>query len=860
MALPPNMVAPGLDLDDTAGLPDVEIAIDAPMEFPGGAEVIEDGMGGATVQPMNFQEEMMAQEELIPFDANLAEFMDEGDLGALSSELRGLYEDDLESRSEWEEAYVKGLDLLGIKMDERSTPFEGASGLTHPLVAESVTQFQAQAYKELLPSGGPVKTGVLGAKTPEREAQATRVKDFMNYQITEVMEEYDPDMDQLLYYLPLSGSTFKKVYFDATRQRAVAKFIPAQDLVVPYSASDLTTANRVTHVLRMDENEVRKLQVSGMYRDVDLQTSDNLEENPVRQKVNELEGLSKNYSEDVLTILEIHADLDIEGFEDINQETGEPTGIRLPYIVTIDESSGQILSIRRNYAMDDMLRRKRPYFVHYKFTPGLGFYGFGMIHMIGGLGRAATSLLRQLIDAGTLANLPAGFKARGVRVRNSDEPLQPGEWRDIDAPGGSIRDAIVPLPYKEPSATLAQMLGGLVNDGRRFISLADQSVSDMGKDTPVGTTVAMLERGMKVMSAIHKRLHYAQKTEFRLLARIFAENLPPMYPYEVTGAPQEVKVEDFDARIDVLPVSDPNIFSMAQRVTLAQTQLQLAQSNPEMHNLHAAYRRMYQALEVQNIDEVLPPPPPPPQPTPQDPAMENGGMLMGQPQQAFPEQDHEAHIEAHMSLLSLPMVQEAPPVMAGLHSHILQHIGMAARERVDREMKSLAEESTMQQVDQMKVSMEEQGQQLQLMVQTGAIDSATAQQMAQQQQQQMQQQMQPPEQFAPEQVESRVAQVEVELIKALMPMMTAGTEEEDPLVGIRMQELSIKEMEAQHKLAIDQAKLELDGMKIEQRAVTDAARLELQEQVADDRSDVNRERIDVQRQAMEQRNANQTGE
>jgi len=603
MALPPNMVVPGLDLDDTAGLPDVEIPIDVPMEFPDGAEIIEDGEGGAIVQAIR-EGEMEIPDEAIPFDANLAEVLDDGTLGELSSELRASYNEDLDSRDEWEETYVKGLDLLGLKTEERTTPFEGASGITHPMISESVTQFQAQAYKELLPAGGPVRTNVLGLQNAEREEQANRVKDFMNYQITEVMEEYDPDMDQMLFYLPLSGSTFKKVYFDQTRQRAVAKFIPAQDLVVPYSASDLATSTRVTHVLRMDENDVRKMQVAQVYRDVDLQTSSDTEEDPVKQKVNELEGISKNYSDDVLTILEMHVELDLERFEDLDPETGEPTGIRLPYVVTIDESSGKVLAIRRNYDMTDPLKRKRQYFVHYKFMPGLGFYGFGLVHMIGGLGRAATSLLRQLIDAGTLANLPAGFKARGVRVRNSDEPLQPGEFRDIDAPGGSIRDAIVPLPYKEPSATLAQLLGGLVNDGRRFVALADQQMSDMNQETPVGTTVAMLERGMKVMSAIHKRMHYAQRTEFRLLARIFAENLPPMYPYEVAGAPQQVKMQDFDARIDVLPVSDPNIFSMSQRVTLAQTQLQLAQSNPQMHNLHAAYRRMYQALEVQNIDAV----------------------------------------------------------------------------------------------------------------------------------------------------------------------------------------------------------------------------------------------------------------
>ena len=839
MALPPNMVVPGLNLDDTAGLPELEVQVDAPIEFPNGAEVMDDGEGGAIVQALEAMGAMPSQEELIPFDANLAEFLDESVLGELSSELRALYEEDLDSRSEWEEAYVKGLDLLGIKTEDRSTPFEGASGIVHPMVAESVTQFQAQAYKELLPSGGPVRTQVLGAQTPEREAQAARVKDFMNYQIMEVMHEYDPDMDQLLYYLPLSGSTFKKVYFDVTRNRPVSKFIPAQDLVVPYSASDLMTASRVTHVLRMDLNDVRKMQVAGAYRDVELTGGDDEEENPVKQKVNELEGLSKNYSDDVLTILEMHVDLDLEGFEDLDQ-MGEPSGIKLPYIVTVDETSGKVLSVQRNYSQDDPMMLKRQFFVHYKFTPGLGFYGFGMIHMIGGLGRAATSLLRQLIDAGTLANLPGGFKARGIRVRNDDEPMQPGEWRDIDAPGGSIRDAIIPLPYKEPSGTLAQMLGGLVNDGRRFVSLADQQTSDMGKDAPVGTTVALLERGMKVMSAIHKRLHYAQKSEFRLLARIFAENLPPVYPYEVAGAPSQIKAQDFDARIDVLPVSDPNIFSMAQRVTLAQTQLQLAQSNPQMHNLHAAYRRMYQALEVQNIDEILPPPPPPP--PPQDPAVENGAIINGQVPQAFPQQDHDAHIQAHLALLELDVLQNAPPVLASLFNHILQHISMKAREMVDKELSALQEEA------------QQPMQQIQLLMQTGQIDPATAQQLAAQQQ--------PAAQYTPEQIEARVAQVEAELIKEITPLLSFKGEadaQKDPLVEIRMKELSIKEMEAQHKLAIDQAKLEIEGMKVEQRAVTDAARLELQEQIADERNDVNRERIDMQRQAVEQRNASQEG-
>ena len=516
MALPPSPPSSLIDSGLMQGgpneeLPSVDIEIPQAEDFAGGAEVIEDGAGGAIVQAL---ESMMDETEVVTeeydHDANLAEVLPEGILGEISSDLREKYEDDLESSSQWREAYTKGLDLLGINYQERTQPFQGASGVTHPLISESVTQFQAQAYKELLPAGGPVRTQVMGAQTPEREAQAVRVKDFMNYQIMEVMEEFDPDMDQMLFYLPLSGSTFKKIYFDGPRDRAVSKFIGAEDLIIPYTATDLTTAPRVTHVLRMDENELRKMQVAQVFRDVDLSTSD-LEDDPVRDKIDKLEGVSKSYSDDVYSILEMHVNLDIEGFEDVDQE-GEPTGIKLPYIVTLDHGSGDILAIRRNYDADDPFKRKRQYFVHYKFLPGLGFYGFGLIHMIGGLGRAATSILRQLIDAGTLANLPSGFKARGIRIRNDDEPLSPGEFRDIDAPGGDIRGSIIPLPFKEPSATLAQLLGSLIEGGRRFISIADQQVSNMSQDLPVGTTVARLERGMKVMSAIHKRLHYAKKT------------------------------------------------------------------------------------------------------------------------------------------------------------------------------------------------------------------------------------------------------------------------------------------------------------------------------------------------------------
>ena len=656
MSVPPDRM---MGMVDSAleAVPGMEVELPQVEDFAGGAEIMEDGAGGAIIQAlMGGAGGAEVQAEQYDHNANLAEVLDDSILGEISSELREHFETDQDSRSEWEDGYTKGLDLLGVKYQERTQPFQGASGVTHPIISESVTQFQAQAYKELLPAGGPVRTNIMGAKTPEVEDQATRVKNYMNFMITEVMEEFDPDTDQMLFYLPLSGSTFKKVYYDETKQRPVSRFVPAEDLVVPYTASDLATASRITHVLRMDENQIRKLQVAGVYRDVDVSADYESYEDEVKQKVRELDGVERNDIDEQLTVLEVHTDLDIEGFEDTDQ-TGEPTGIKLPYIVTLDLGSGEILAIRRNYAEGDPLKRKQQYFVHYKFLPGLGFYGFGLIHMIGGLGKAVTSILRQLIDAGTLANLPSGFKARGIRIRNDDEPLSPGEFRDIDAPGGDIRNSIIPLPFKEPSATLAQLLGVLVESGRRFVSIADQQVSNMNQEMPVGTTVAMLERGMKVMSAIHKRLHYAQKTEFRLIASVIRDYLPPNYPYQVTGADQNIKQADFDDRIDVIPVSDPNIFSMAQRVTLAQTQLQLAQSNPQMHNLHAAYKRMYQALEVQNIDEILPPPP---QPQPTDPSIENARALAGEMLQAFPQQDHDAHMSNHIQFMQLPLVQASP--------------------------------------------------------------------------------------------------------------------------------------------------------------------------------------------------------
>ena len=796
MSVPPDRM---MGMVDSAleAVPGMEVELPQVEDFAGGAEIMEDGAGGAIIQAlMGGAGGAEVQAEQYDHNANLAEVLDDSILGEISSELREHFETDQDSRSEWEDGYTKGLDLLGVKYQERTQPFQGASGVTHPIISESVTQFQAQAYKELLPAGGPVRTNIMGAKTPEVEDQATRVKNYMNFMITEVMEEFDPDTDQMLFYLPLSGSTFKKVYYDETKQRPVSRFVPAEDLVVPYTASDLATASRITHVLRMDENQIRKLQVAGVYRDVDVSADYESYEDEVKQKVRELDGVERNDIDEQLTVLEVHTDLDIEGFEDTDQ-TGEPTGIKLPYIVTLDLGSGEILAIRRNYAEGDPLKRKQQYFVHYKFLPGLGFYGFGLIHMIGGLGKAVTSILRQLIDAGTLANLPSGFKARGIRIRNDDEPLSPGEFRDIDAPGGDIRNSIIPLPFKEPSATLAQLLGVLVESGRRFVSIADQQVSNMNQEMPVGTTVAMLERGMKVMSAIHKRLHYAQKTEFRLIASVIRDYLPPNYPYQVTGADQNIKQADFDDRIDVIPVSDPNIFSMAQRVTLAQTQLQLAQSNPQMHNLHAAYKRMYQALEVQNIDEILPPPP---QPQPTDPSIENARALAGEMLQAFPQQDHDAHMSNHIQFMQLPLVQASPQAYGMFLGHLQEHVAFKARELI-----------------------QEQVQQAQMQAQMQGV----------------------PFQMAPEDIEDAVAQLEAQLNAQMLQALIPQGDQQDPLVAIRQQELAIKAMESERKAEKDEIDAQLEQQKLMQKAATDAARIESQEDIANQRAAVNMERIRV---------------
>mgnify|MGYP003649372726 FL=1 len=771
------------------GLTDEEIEVEE-IEEP--TEMTEEEDGSVV---LNFGE-MVTEELQAEPDANLAEILDERVLMGISLELIGYYEDDRSGRQEWEDAYTDGLELLGVKYQHREEPFRGASGVTHPLIAEAVTQFQAQAYKELLPSSGPVRTQVVGAATPEVEGQARRVQEFMNYQITHVMDEYDPEMDRLLFYLPLAGSAFKKVYFDDILDRAVSRFVPADDLLVPYNATDLNSASRITHVIRMNTNDVRKFQAGGFYRDIELSPYDSDDE--LREKERNLMGVEKTGADDQdCTILEVHTDLDLPGFEHTSPLDGEQTGIKLPYIVTIDEGSSKILSVRRNWRDGDEFYRKVQYFSHYKFLPGLGFYGFGLLHMIGGLGRSATSILRQLIDAGTLANLPAGFKARGIRIRDSDEPLSPGEFRDIDVPGGALRESIMPLPYKEPSQTLMALLGFVVDAGRRFAAITDMQVGDGNQQAAVGTTVALLERGSKVMSAIHKRLHYAQRQEFRILARVFSESLPPMYPYNVYGAEATVKQTDFDERIDVIPVSDPNIFSMSQRLALAQTQLQLAQSNPQMHNLYEAYRRIYEAIGVHNIEALLPTPQPP-QPT--DPAIENAKSIIQEMLQAFPTQDHDAHIAAHIFFMKTPIPASSPPVFALLQAHLCEHIAFKARGVADAEM-----QQAMQQAEQM-------GQQ-------------------------------PPQVDLEARVAEFIAQYTEEIMGALMPPPEG---EVDPLVHLRSKELDIKAADVQRKTEEFAVKQSFEEKKEGERQELVRDKIDSQEDIALLRAEVNRDRLEQQ--------------
>jgi hypothetical protein len=741
---------------------------------------------------------------------NLAEHLPDDVLGPLSSDLFQNYQDYKNSRKEWENSYKTGLDLLGFKYENRTEPFSGASGATHPVLAEAVTQFQALAYKELLPADGPVRTQILGTPSPEKTQQATRVKDFMNYQLMDQMKEYEPEFDQMLFYLPLAGSSFKKVYYDEVLQRAVSKFVPADDLIVPYTATSLDDAEAIIHRIKISENELRKQQVAGFYRDIDIKPGQ-LNEDEVERKEHELEGRSKSKEEDIFNLLECHVNLDLEGFEDVGED-GEPTGIKLPYIVTLEENSREVLSIKRNYEINDPKRSKVQYFVHFKFLPGLGFYGFGLIHMIGGLSRTATSALRQLLDAGTLSNLPAGFKQRGIRIRDDAQSIQPGEFRDVDAPGGNIRDSFMMLPFKEPSQTLLQLMGVVVTAGQRFASIADLQVGDGNQQAAVGTTVALLERGSRTMSAIHKRIYAALKNEFKLLARVFKLYLPQEYPYDVVGGQRIIKQQDFDDRVDILPVADPNIFSQTQRISLAQTELQLAQSNPGIHNMYNAYRHMYEALGVKDIEQILIKPLPP---QPKDPALEHIDALAGKPFQAFPGQDHRAHITSHLNFMATNMARNNPVIMAALEKNCFEHISLMAQEQVEVEFKTEIQQlMAMQQNPQ---AMQDPRMQMQV-------------------------------RMISEKIESRKATLIAEMMEEFMKEEKEITSQfdNDPIAKLRARELDLRAQENYRKEKESEERLNLDKMKSMMNQMTDQQKLDQNEELAHLRADTSLQKTVLQ--------------
>ena len=751
--------------------------------------------------------------------SNLAEILPDDVLDPLGSELYNNYTDYKTSRKDWERAYTSGLDLLGFKYDDRSEPFKGASGATHPVLAEAVTQFQSLAYKELLPSGGPVRTQIIGLPTQPKEQQSQRVKDYMNWQIMDQMKEYEAEFDQMLFYLPLAGSAFKKVYYDDIMQRAVSKFVPADDLVVPYTATSLDDCESLIHMIRMTENDLRKQQVGGFYRDLELNPS-YLQESELEKRERQLEGTARGRDDRMYTILECHVNLDLEGFEDQGQD-GQPTGIKLPYIVTLEEGTRKILSIRRNYEMNDPKKDKIDYFVHFKFLPGLGFYGFGLIHMIGGLSRTATAALRQLLDAGTLSNLPAGFKMRGIKMRDEAQAIQPGEFRDVDAPGGNLRDAFMPLPFKEPSQTLLQLMGVVVQAGQRFASIADLQVGDGNQQAAVGTTVALLERGSRTMSAIHKRLYAAMKREFNLLSRVFKLYLPPVYPYDVVGGQKQIMKMDFDDRVDILPVADPNIFSQTQRISLAQTELQLAASNPKMHNQYEVYRNMYEALGVKDVDLILKPKP---KIIPKDPALEHIDALAAMPYRAFPGQDHQAHITAHLNFMATNMVRNNPMVMGAVEKNCLEHISLMAQEQVELEFRE-----EMQQMQQHAMGMQ-QNPQMQAAANTPEMQQIHAQ--IQQTQQK---------------IDARKAVLIAEMMEDFMKEEKKITSQfdHDPIAKLRSRELDIRAMDNEAKRREAQERLNMDNMKAMMNQDIQETKIDQNEELAELRADTSIEKQEM---------------
>lgn len=745
---------------------------------------------GATVE--------IEEEDSVDFYDNLAPVLEEDVLQRVALDLSALFEADKSSRQDWEMTYAKGLELLGLRLDERTKPFRGAAGATHPLLTEAIVQFQAQALKELMPAGGPVRTQVLGKETIDKMQQASRVQDFMNYQITTVMKEYTPEFDQLLFYTGYGGSAFKKVYYDFQLGRMVSKLVLADDLFIPYYGSSvMSQCPRITHRIPMDSNEFRKRVVAGEYLDVQVDPEQApADANRIQYSVDKQIGIQQSGDPEEIFLLEFQVDLDLPGFED-KDEKGEPTGIKLPYVVTLDDASKKVLGVRRNWKEGNKLKNRRNYFVHYLLIEGPGAYGLGFVHLIGSLSKTATMALRQLLDAGTLSNLPAGFKAKGARIENDDVPIQPGEWRDIDVGGADIQQNMLPLPYKEPSQTLFQLLGFCVDAGKRLASVADMQVGDGNQQAAVGTTLALLERGAQVMSAIHKRLHYAQKLEFELLAEGFSQYLPDEYPYDVPGARRSIKRKDFDDLISIQPVADPNIFSTAHRMVLAQTQLQIAQSAPQMHNMYEAYYRVYAAMNVRDIDGILRP-----QNTqmPKDPATENADVLDGMQLRAFAGQQHDAHILAHLMMGLSPMLQANPMSAMELQKHILSHVRLKAEE--DAEAQLFMAYGT--DPDRMVSDLQREAM-----------------------------------------VALRVAQFMEETRKLQNQLMGAGEEGPDPIVALKEQELKIRAQSDMANQQIDRQRLQIEQQRTQATMQANQARIASQERIADERAQVARERASM---------------
>ena len=723
------------------------------------------------------------------FYSNLAEFMSDTDLNEMGADLISQFEADKDSRSEWEESYVKGLDQLGLKIEERTTPWAGACGVFHPMLSEAVVRFQSQSIAEMFPAQGPVRTKLVGKITADKTKQAQRVQDYLNYLLTHEMSEYRTETEKMLFSLPLAGSAFRKVYFDPNLDRPSSIFVPAEDVVVNYGASDLETCDRATHVMRKSSNDVRKMQVAGFYRDIEIPESDE-GQSDIRKKYDEMTGESKTYNyDDRHTILEMQVNLDLDGYEDMVD--GNKSGIALPYVVSIDYPSGIVLSIRRNYYEDDPKKLRRMHFVHYQYLPGLGFYGFGLIHMVGGLAKSATSILRQLVDAGTLSNLPGGLKSRGLRIKGDDTPIMPGEFRDVDVPGGAIRDNISFLPYKEPSGTLYQLLQNIVEEGRRFASMNDMKVSDMNNQAPVGTTLALLERNMKVMSAVQARLHASMRKEFEILVGIVKDFTEPTYPYEMDEE-EFIKASDFDDRVDVLPVSDPNASTMAQRIMQYQAAMQLASTSPEIYNMPELHRQMLETLGIRNVDDIIPNSD---DIKPVDPVTAVQNLINGVPVQAFGTQDHDAHIETIIAAQQNPDVIEkieasptAQSILANASAYVNQHLTMKFRKQVEEEM---------------GIPLPAEGEPL------------------------------------PADVEKRISDLVAEAAKRVAVTSQSKAEQQrieaqqqDPLIQMREREVAIKEADVQRKIASDAARIQLDAEKAKNRDEIERERIESQEQIA----------------------------